>query len=58
MSHMAYVPPLTLKNRKYMSKQCANFCHFGEVNYSYPRQVVHCATGLILIMTEFSNMSK
>ena len=39
---MAYEPPLTHKNRKYMSKRCAGFRHFGEVNYSYPRRVVHC----------------
>ena len=27
-----------------MSKRCAGFRHFGEVNYSYPRRVVHCDT--------------
>ena len=27
-----------------MSKRCAGFRHFGEVNYSYPRRVVHCVT--------------
>ena len=43
MSHMVYEPALTHKNRKYMSKRCAGFCHFGEVNYSYPRRVVHRA---------------
>ena len=40
MSHMGYEPPLTHKNMKYMSKRCAGFRHFGEVNYSYPRRVV------------------
>ena len=39
---MVYEPALTHKNRKYMSKRCAGFCHFGEVNYSCPRRVVHC----------------
>ena len=42
MSRMVYEQPLTHKNRKFMSKLCAGFRHFGEVNYSYPRQVVHC----------------
>ena len=46
MSHMAYEPPLTYENRKYMSKRCVGFRHFGEVNYSYPRRVVHCASVL------------
>ena len=42
MSRMVYKQPLTHKNRKYMSKLCAGFRQFGEVNCSYPRQVVHC----------------
>ena len=42
MSHMVYEPPVTHKNRKYMSKRRNGFRHFGEVNYSYPRRVVHC----------------
>ena len=43
ISHTAYGPALTHKNRKCMPKRCAGFRHFGEVNYSYPRPVVHCA---------------
>ena len=42
ISHTAYGPALTHKNRKCMPKRCAGFRHFGEVNYSYPRPVVHC----------------
>ena len=42
ISHTAYGPALTHKNRKCTPKRCAGFRHFGEVNYSYPRPVVHC----------------
>ena len=55
MSHIVYEPPLTHKNRKYTSKRCVGFRHFGEVNYSYPRQVVHC--DIDDLVQDFNNTS-
>ena len=52
---MAYEPPLTHENRKYMSKRCAGFRHFGEVSCSYPRRVVHCV--VVQVMCNIFMMS-
>ena len=38
--------PLTVINdsRKCMPKRRGGFCHFREVNYSYPHRVIHCGS--------------